>query len=526
MLQSWNPPVEISVAEERLLRLTKKQPLWRFLRENRHRILDERVRAALHGMYATSGRGLGLSPERLALALILQVAEGTSDQDVPLLTATDRLWRMVLDALDEEQDRPLLSQGTVFNFRERARAAGFLDVLLDRTVELARETGGFSHKHLRALIDSSPLLGAGRVEDTFNLIGRALARLVEVASAEAGREPADVASELMLTVVSSKSVKAALDVDWRRSDARDAALRELLEQLSRVEKWLSEQLPADVTENPPVSTALAVVRELVEQDVEPDPDPPTGEIGTPHIREGGSDRVISLTDRDMRHGRKSKTKAFTGYKRHVLVDGEIPGLVLGVHIDPANAREFEAAEPLIARVEKAGFTITEAHVDRGYLPSATLHARRLAGMRLVTKPPAITTANDRFTKAQFEYDEAAQKVTCPAGRSTPVVNLQAAFPRKTCAGCALAARCLPASGRKVVRLHEHEAFHREMAAELATPQGRAARRKRVAVEHALARFGAVQGARARYLGLPKNQFHALAVAVVVNLHVLNRQAAA
>lgn len=65
-----------------------------------------------------------------------------------------------------------------------------------------------------------------------------------------------------------------------------------------------------------------------------------------------------------------------------------------------------------------------------------------------------------------------------------------------------------------------------MAADLATPEGRAARRERVAVEHALARFGAVQGARARYLGLKKNQFHALAVAIVVNLHVLNVQMAA
>ena len=33
------------------------------------------------------------------------------------------------------------------------------------------------------MIDSSPLVGAGRVEDTFNLIGRALKSLVAVAAA-------------------------------------------------------------------------------------------------------------------------------------------------------------------------------------------------------------------------------------------------------------------------------------------------------------------------------------------------------
>jgi len=523
MLQSWDPPVEVGVVEERLLRLAKKQPLWRFLRENRHLILDERVRSALRSMYATSGRGLAVSPERLALALVLQVAFGLSDQEVPIRTATDRLWRVILDALDEEADVPLFSQGTVFNFRERARESGFLDVLLERTVELARETGGFSHKRLRALIDSSPLLGAGRVEDTFNLIGRAIRRLVEVAADETGRCAADVAAELSLTVVSAKSVKAGLDVDWRRSDARDSALGELLSQLRRVETWLEEQIPKEVVGRPPVSTALQTVHELVDQDVEPDPTSPLGEVGHPQIRKGGADRVISLSDRDMRHGRKSKTKLFTGYKRHVLVDGDVPGLVVGVHVDAANAKEFVAAAPLMQGAEKSGFTITEAHVDRGYLPSEGMHARRRAGMKLITKPPTIRERPGRFSKLNFSYDAPADELTCPGGRTVRVRSLQAAFSANGCIGCPHTARCLPASGRKVVRLHPHEAFHREMAAELGTPAGRDARRQRVAVEHALARFGAVQGRRARYRGLAKNQCHAVAVAIVVNLHVLNTQ---
>ena len=61
-----------------------------------------------------------------------------------------------------------------------------------------------------------------------------------------------------------------------------------------------------------------------------------------------------------------------------------------------------------------------------------------------------------------------------------------------------------------------------MAAELSTPQGRAKRRERVTVEHDLARIGAIQGTRARYRGLDKNQFHTECCAVVANLHVLDR----
>ena len=39
--------------------------------------------------------------------------------------------------------------------------------MLERTVELARTRGGFKVKTLRLALDSNPLWGHGRVEDTF-----------------------------------------------------------------------------------------------------------------------------------------------------------------------------------------------------------------------------------------------------------------------------------------------------------------------------------------------------------------------
>ena len=74
-------------------------------------------------------------------------------------------------------------------------------------------------------------------------------------------------------------------------------------------------------------------------------------------------------------------------------------------------------------------------------------------------------------------------------------------------------------------LHPHEALFQQMAAELATPEGRAVRRERSAVEHALARIEAIQGNRARYRGLEKTQFHTECCAVVANIYVLDRRLA-
>ena len=52
--------------------------------------------------------------------------------------------------------------------------------LVDRTVELAKQSKKFDWRKLRVIFDSSPLEGAGRVEDTWNLIGRAMSKVVGV----------------------------------------------------------------------------------------------------------------------------------------------------------------------------------------------------------------------------------------------------------------------------------------------------------------------------------------------------------
>ncbi len=524
MAQSWNPAVEISPVESKILKLCQKHKLWGFLRKYRHRLLDDEMRATLRAMYAPSGRGKPVCPEQLALAMVLQVAFHVPDHEVPTLTAVDRRWRMVLDCLDEEVDEAAFSQGTVWHFRERAREHGFMRLLLDKTVKLAEETRGFSQKRLRVMIDSSPLMGAGRVEDTFNLIGRAIAQLVAVAAVEADREEEELVAELELSVVSAKSVKAALDVDWRLPTARSEALTTLLEQFDRLRAWLCERFSTEQLAGPPLGEAVGLVERLIEQDTEPDPEDPDG--ARRRIREGGKDRQVSLSDPDMRHGRKSSSRLFVGYKRHVSVDADLPGLVRSVRVLPGNVREYDAAEPLLGDAEADGRDVGELHFDRGYLPAEAIHQRRAAGMRVVSKPPTPSKPKDgRLGKADFEIDVAAGVVTCPGGVGQAITQGKtrrfAAFPAAECRRCTLAGRCLPTSGRKVITLHKYEELHQQMAKELTTAQGRAIRRERVLVEHDLARLGAVQGIRARYRGLDKNQAHTEMCAAVANLYVLD-----
>ena len=80
----------------------------------------------------------------------------------------------------------------------------------------------------------------------------------------------------------------------------------------------------DGVADPAVAEPVGLLGQVIDADIEPDPDG-----GGPGIREGvAPDRVISVSDPQMRHGRKSSARRFDGHKMDVITD-EASELVLG-----------------------------------------------------------------------------------------------------------------------------------------------------------------------------------------------------
>src|SRR5262245_4149267 len=92
----------------------------------------------------------------------------------------DKRWQWVLGTLGTEEAP--FSPGALVALRARLIVHALARKLVARTVELAKVTGQCGWQHLRAALASAPLIGAGRVEDTWNLLGRAMHHLVVVAS--------------------------------------------------------------------------------------------------------------------------------------------------------------------------------------------------------------------------------------------------------------------------------------------------------------------------------------------------------
>src|SRR5438105_6400463 len=190
----WQPPVELSEQEEQIMKKVRKAKLFVFLRQHRHELFNEAFQQELAKLYREAERGHPpVAPAMLALALILQAYTGVSDDEVIEATVMDRRWQLVLDCLDCEQAP--FSKGTLVAFRQRLIEAHMDRRLIERTIEIASQSQAFGSRALRAALDSSPLWGAGRVEDTYNLLGHALNKVMRVVADQQGRELVEVAKE-------------------------------------------------------------------------------------------------------------------------------------------------------------------------------------------------------------------------------------------------------------------------------------------------------------------------------------------
>ncbi len=105
--------------------------------------------------------------------------------------------------------------------------------LIERTVELAQNTKKFGSRQLRAALDSSPLWGAAKVEDTYNLLGHALKKALSVIARQQGRELTEIAEKMDADLVTGSSLKAALDLNWENPEQRKLALGMVLGVLSK-----------------------------------------------------------------------------------------------------------------------------------------------------------------------------------------------------------------------------------------------------------------------------------------------------
>lgn len=527
-IDRWEPREALTKREELLLKSVKQtKKLFGFLRLHRRALFDDPFQDELAAVHRTTGAGQAPHPPALlAMALLLQAYANCSDAAAVEHTIVDLRWQMVLDCLGAES--AAFSQGALHDFRHRLIRHDLDRRLLERTAEFAKQHGGFDPKKLpkslRVGIDSKPLQGAGRVEDSLNLLGHAARQVVECAAALLGQGVEQFAKDAGIPLALASSTKRALDTDWTDAQKKRDALQRLLAQLDALLLHVRAHLPAEISQ-PPLRDTLITLDQLLKQDLEPDPNDP---VGTRlRIRDGvANERRVSIHDAEMRHGRKTRSKLFNGYKQHTAVDLD-DRVILAATVVPANAREGAATPALQIDLSRYQRPTTELHIDRGYIGSTMVDDVITNRGKVVSKPHSIASNDGLFTKREFRFDMRARTVTCPAGQVRRIARLgdQVEF-GAACARCPLREQCTRNKRGRAVQITVDEPLQQRLLREVRTKAGRQRLRARVPVEHRHAHLAQKQGPRARYRNLRNNTFDLRRHSAVLNLEVAHQLARA
>jgi transposase len=452
-----------------------------------------------------------IPPSLLAKLLLLEYRSGLSDRQAMEAVRFDLRWKVALGLpLDHEGFHPT----SLVKFRARLLLHGKERVVFERSLALAAELG-LLEEAVEQVVDSTPMLGAAATQDTVTLVRSGVRKLLDALAGEDAEAAAVLARNLEFEYAKPRQKP---DCDWRSKPAREQLLTRVAQDAERALRAL-EQEP-ELAQAAAVAVAAALLRELIGQDFELDED------DLPRLRRGtATQRILSVHDPEMRHGRKSERQRFDGYKLHAAATTNKRPLLTAIDVSPGGDYDGQLA-PALVDSQPEQLRPKRLLGDAAYGDSETreqLEERQVEVLAPVPEPPPPA---GRIGKRDFQIDLAAGTVTCPAGQLTTIGPPQrdgirtAVFPIAVCRACPLRSRCAPGRRGRRIDLRRREDLLQAGREALKDPPTREhLRRTRPRIERLLGLLvNRYHARKSRYRGRRKACFQAAWTAVLVNLH--------
>jgi transposase len=474
------------------------------------------------GLYRDEHGRPSVPPSQLCIALLLQTYEGVSDEEAIERTAYDLRWKV---ALGLELDEKLCAKSTLQLFRAKLVVHEQYGQIFEASVSACRRAGLLKRRKLDVAIDTTPVLGRGAVKDTYNLLSDQIRTVVQEACALKSWERDAVISEHGLSRHFSASVKGAVELDWDDPAARRALIGQLVAD-ARVALALATRALRGFARTAEPTQILRRARELLadllQQDIEEEP----ADGGGPALRQGTSrDRIVSTTDPQMRHGHKSHSKGFEGYKAGLVTEVE-HGVILATDVRAANVADATGAKAAIEQAAAcADRRIGRVFGDTAYGNLATRRELQSCAERVVSKAPPLPHRRGCFSIDDFVIDARHGVAHCPAGKRSrrrarvlkPALGWRYMFSRTDCRACPLRAQCTTGKhSARMITVTETTRALQKLRRQQSTPAFRSLYRLRVVVEHRLARLCQLGIRQARYFGPAKIAFQLALAAAVAN----------
>ena len=473
-------------------------------------------------------------PSLLATALLLQTHDKVSDAEAKARADFDIRWKVALGI--EIEDRPF-AKSTLQVFRAQLILHDKVRAVFESSLRLARQSGYLKKRGMGVALDTTNILGRGAVRDTCNLLADGIVKLLRALAAVEGSDVKGWAKAQGYERYLGSSIKGESAIDWSDKRARAGLLATIVadaDRLLELSRQEQEALPEGSPERQGIVASAELLGQLLLQDVER-----TGE-GI-DLKDGVSkDRMMSVHDPEMRHGHKSGSRRFDGHKAAIVVDTDSQ-LITAVEVLPGNAPDNLGALELVERSEaNTGVPVEEALGDAAYGDGDTRQAFADAGRTLIARVPGRPNRK-HFPKEDFRIDLEEVTCTCPAGQVTRKLlpagkrtgstgrthRLQAfQFDATVCGACSLRPQCVAGSSGmgRTVQLHPQEALLQQARALQQSEAFARYRKRRVVVEHRLARLVQLGIRQARYFGRVKTKFQLYLAATVANLTLVAAKA--
>lgn len=397
----------------------------------------------------------------------------------------------------------------------------------EHCAQLCMDSGALAHAPQWAM-DSTPMWCYGAVKDTVRLLGDSVAALARRWSRVTGAPLAELADSWRLPHLVAKSTKGAYRIDWRNPEER----AEIVDKLAHGVMTAVVEIRAGIAQAPPnqrkrLLRQCRYLTSVIAQDLEAD------EQGRLVVaRRVAAERLISITDPQARHGRKSQHRTFDGFKLHVLGDAA-SGFIASLTVTSGNVHDGAVAQRLLRRAKRLHGELDRVLGDSAYSGATLRHdVRTELGVRIIAPPLERSAAPGKLGRDAVHIDFDTRRATCAAG--VTVDEPQRVFasehqrdvwvfrwPYAICKQCPLREPCNggQAEGHRI-RLHPHEQELRAARAAWRDPAVRDAYRVRTQCERLLSQMVQHGARRARAWGLGAAHLQAHCIAAACNLALL------
>jgi hypothetical protein len=474
-------------------------------------------------MYCLDNGRPSLPPSLMAGIVILQFYDDVSDGEAVERLKHDLRWKV---ALDLPLDFPGFHPSSLSVYRSRLIEHGQERYAFDRFIQVGR-AAGFIPDKVTLLTDTTPVKGAGAVQDTYTLLRKGLRKLLKALGYHVPGKRRGLSPQVRQLVETYVDRDRKAEIDWADPQARLAHLQVLV---ADVEAGLAEAVAQADREE--VRQVAWLLTKILGDDLESDG------AGKQRIAQGTApDRIISTTEPEMRHGRKSSAKRFDGFKASVSTD-QASELILDIADVPAAGSDGQHLFATVRRVEAHSEVTVERVLGDGAYGSGENRAAcaNYAGHPIDLLAPLRRPSDPEVDKSAFELDLTAETATCPQGHTVcgrprkdakgrPILTFS--FDRAHCEACPLFERCVRSKkAGRTVSSHAYESYLQEARQRQQTDEFKELYRLRSHVERKIGELVAHGLRETRYLGQKKRQLQRLLLGAAVNLKRLFKLAEA